>query len=207
MAKLKIVLFLTAFVIAGGYLARVYVQAKSPSSVKLTVYKAEFMTDQSDSHPLVVFSNAEGREIDLVRETGDFTAQGGMGGGVYNRIRLTVKNGIKMSIAKAENNPCGGPLFTDKVFSITERTDLNAQVSLYFASAEDGGGAWVGSQITNLLVKPLTVSGNGATAVRLKFIADDTLFCPSGEVARRAPWSAWPESTSTNSDLGRPAKG
>lgn len=195
MAKIKLFILLAAFVIGGGYLARVYVHAKSPSSVKITVYKVEFMTDRSDAQPLVVFSNTAGRDMDLATETGEFIAQVRNAGEVYNRIRLTVKNGIKMSIANVEDNPCGGALFADRVFAVVEGTDLNAQVPVYFASAEDGGGAWVGSQITNLLIKPLTVSKNRTTAVKLKFIVDDTLFCPGGEVARRAPWSVWPETT------------
>lgn len=195
MARIKLFLLLSAFVIGGAYLARVYVHAKSPSSVKIKVYKVEFMTNRSDAQPLVVFSNAAGKDMDLANDTGEFIAPVRNAAVVYNRIRLTVKNGIKMSIANAEDNPCGGALFTNRAFSITEGTDPNSQVPVYFASAEDGGGAWVGSQITNLLVKPLTVSQERTTEVKLKFIVSDTLFCPGGEVARRAPWSVWPETT------------
>lgn len=195
MAKIKFLMLIAVFVIGGGYLARVYVHAKSPSSVKLTVYKVEFMTDRSDAQPLVVFSSTAGRDMDLASEAGEFIAQVRNAAGVYNRIRLTVKNGIKMSVANAEDNPCGGALFTDRAFSIAEGTDPDSRVPVYFASAEDGGGAWVGSQITNLLVKPLTVSQDRTTDIKLKFIVSDTLFCPGGEVARRAPWSVWPETT------------
>lgn len=191
--KLKLFFFLAVFVVAGGYLARVYVDAKSPSSVKVTLYKVELMTDRSDAQPAVLFSAAAGREIDLASEAGDFMAPQGFAAGVYNRIRLTVKNGIRMSIAASEDDPCGRGLFTDKVFLIAEETDLNSQVPVYFASPEDGGGAWKGSQIMNLLVKPVTISGDRATPVKLRFVVSDTLFCPGGEVARRAPWSVWQE--------------
>lgn len=191
--KMKLFFFLAVFVVAGGYLARVYVDAKSPSSVKVTVFKVELMADRSDAKPAVLFSDAAGREMDLASEAGDFMARQGAAAGVYNRIRLTVKNGIKMSIAVAEDDPCGKGLFTDKVFLIDEGTDPNAQVPVYFASPEDGGGAWKGSQITNLLIKPVTVSGDRTAPVTLRFVVADTLFCPGGEVARRAPWSVWQE--------------
>lgn len=192
-AKIKLFVLLAAFAVAGVFLAKVYLDAKSPSSVKITVYKVEFMTDRSDAQPLVVFSNHAGKDIDLVRETGNFIGQVRMAAGIYKRIRLTVKNGFKMSIADAESNPCGAEQFTDRAFSFLEGTDLNSQVPLYFASDEDGGGTWTGSQITNLLIRPLTVGQNRATRVKLKFIVADTLFCPGDEVERRAPWSVWPE--------------
>lgn len=195
MAKIKIFLFLAAFVIGAGYLARVYVHAKSPSSVKVTVYKVEFMTDRSDTQPLVVFSKPAGKVVDLASETGAFIVEARSPADVFNRVRLTVKNGFTMSIANPENNPCGDALFTDRAFLIDREKDVNSHVPVYFASAEDGGGAWAGSQITNLLVKPLSVSRDRTTGVKLRFIVDDTLFCPGGEVARRAPWSVWPKTT------------
>ena len=195
MAKIKLFVLLAAFAAGAVFLAKVYLNAKSPSSVKVTVYKVELMTDRLDTQPLVVFSNAAGREIDLVKETGDFIGQARMAAGVYKRIRLTVKNGTKMSIANAESNPCGGALFIDRVFPIVEGTDLNSRVPLYFASDLDGGGAWVGSQITNLMIRPLTVSENRTTPLKFMFVVADTLFCPGGEVQRRAPWSVWPETS------------
>lgn len=193
MAKIKLFLLLAAFAAGGTFLAKVYLDAKSPSSVKVTVYKVEFMADRLDAQPLVVFSNSAGKEIDLAKETDDFIGQARPAAGVYKRIRLTVKNGFKMSIANAESNPCGGALFTDRVFPLVEGADLNSRVPVYFASDDDGGGAWVGSQITNLLIRPVTVSENRTTTVKFMFDVADTLFCPGGEVQRRAPWSVWPE--------------
>ncbi|HWR72569.1 MAG TPA: DUF4382 domain-containing protein [Nitrospirota bacterium] len=196
MAKIKLFVLLAAFAVAGAFLAKVYLDAESPSSVKVTVYKVEFMTDRSDAQPQVVFSNAAGKDIDLITETGGFIGQARLTAGVYKRIRLTVKNGIKMSIANADSNPCAGAeQFTDRVFPLTEGTDLNSQVPIYFAADVDGGGAWMGSQITNLLIKPLTISQNRTTAVKLRFVVADTLFCPDGKVERRAPWSVWSETT------------
>lgn len=194
-ANIKLFAMLAAFVLVGGYLARVYVDAKSPSSVNVTVYKVEFMADRSDARPLVVFSDAAGKDIDLVSETGDFIGQARMASGVYKRIRLTVKNGMRMSIADAENNPCGGAIFTDQVFPLDEGKDPDSQVQVYFAADVDGGGAWAGSQITNLLIKPLTVSQNQAAGMKLRFVVSDTLFCVGGNVERRAPWSVWTETT------------
>ena len=193
MAKIKLVVLLAAFALAAGFLAKVYWDAKSPSSVKVTVYKVEFMADRADAKPLVVFSSAAGKEIDLVTETGNFIGEVRIPAGVYKRIRLTVKNGFTMSIESAEDNPCGGAAFTDRVFSLADGTELNSQVPVYFAADIDGGGAWVGSQITNLMIRPLTVKQDRTTTVKLAFVVADTLFCPGGEVQRRAPWSVWPE--------------
>lgn len=195
MTKIKLFVLLAVFVAGGTFLAKVYLDAKSPSSVKVTVYKVEFMADRSDAQPLVVFSDAAGREVDLASETGDFFGQAPVAAGVYKRIRLTVKNGFTMSIADAESNPCGGPQFTDRVFPLFEGEDLNSPVPVYFASDEDGGGAWVGSQVTNLMIRPLTVSQDLTSPVKLVFVVADTLFCPDGEVQRRAPWSVWPETS------------
>jgi len=194
-ANIKLFVLIAAFVVGGTFLGKIYLDAKSPSSVKVTVYKMELMTGRLDAHPLVVFSDAAGKEIDLANETGEFIGQAPVTVGVYTRIRLTVKNGIKMSIADAKSNPCGGGVFTDRVFPIAEGTDLNSQVPVYFATDLDGGGAWVGSQITNLMIRPLTVSENRTTPLKFVFVIADTLFCPDGEVQRRAPWSVWPETS------------
>ncbi len=195
MSNIKLFVILAAVAVGGIFMGKIYLNAKSPSSVKVTVYKAEFMTGRLDAHPLVVFSDAGGKEIDLAKETGEFVGQAPVTAGVYTRIRLTVKNGFKMSIANAGSNPCGGSVFTDRVFPLAEGTDLNSQVPVYFATDLDGGGAWVGSQITNLMIRPLTVSQNRTTPLKFVFVIADTLFCPGGEVERRAPWSVWPETS------------
>lgn len=195
MAKIKFVVLLAVFAIGGAFLAKVYLDAKSPSAVKVTIYKMELMANRSDAKPLVVFSDPAGREVDLAKETDDFIGQVRVTAGVYKRMRLTVKNGYKMSIANAESNPCGGGLFADRVFPVVEGTDLNSQAPVYFATDDDGGGAWVGQQVTNLMIRPFTASENRTMPLKFMFVVADTLFCLGGEVQRRAPWSVWPETS------------
>ncbi len=193
-AQIKLFFLIAAFALAAGFLAKVYWSAQSPSSVKVTVYKVEFMADRSDAKPITVFSDPAGKDIDLVSETGDFMGRPRLEAGVYKRIRLTVRNGFSMSIADAESNPCkGAGQFSDRVFPLFEEKDLGSLVPVYFAADVDGGGTWKDSQITNLLIRPVTVSQDGAGEVKLRFIVADTLFCLEGKAERRAPWSVWPE--------------
>ena len=55
-AKIKLFILLLVVGVAVGILAKVYMSATSPSSVKLTVYKLELMTGASDTNPQVFFS-------------------------------------------------------------------------------------------------------------------------------------------------------
>lgn len=191
-AKIKLFLLFSAVAVAVVILARVYMSATSPSSVKVTVHKIELMTGASDTNPQVVFSNATGQEIDLTKNIGAFIGQAQIPAGTYKRIRMTVANGIKLSIANAVDNPCGGAtIFTDRVFPIADGTNLNSQVQINFATHDDGGGTWRGSQITHLLLGHVTVSENQTTQVKFRFNTADTLFCSSGAVEMRAPWSVW----------------
>ena len=112
--KIWLFLLIAAVAVAGGvFLARVYLGATSPSSVKLMVYKVELMTGASDTNPQVVFSNATGLEIDLKKDIDALIGQAQMPAGTYKRIRMTVANGIKLSIANAADNPCGSGETTD----------------------------------------------------------------------------------------------
>lgn len=190
-AKIKLFILLSAVAVAVVILARVYMSATSPSSVKVTVHKIELMTGASDTNPQVFFSNAAGLEIDLAKGIIDAViGQAQIPAGTYKRIRMTVTNGIKLSIANADDNPCGGAAFTDRVIPIAgDGTDPNSQVQINFASDDDGGGTWRGSQITHLLLGHVTVSEKQTTQVKLRFNTADTLFCSSGAVEMRAPWS------------------
>ncbi|MBU1181352.1 MAG: hypothetical protein KKF00_04155, partial [Proteobacteria bacterium] len=130
--KIWLFLLIAAVAVAGIFLAKVYLSATSPSSVKVMVHKVELMTGASDTNPQVIFSNATGQEIDLTKDIGAVIGQAQIPVGAYKRIRMTVTNGIKLSIANAVDNPCGGTtIFTDRVFPIAGYgTNLNSQVQI-----------------------------------------------------------------------------
>jgi hypothetical protein len=192
--KIRLFLLIAAAAVAGVFLAKVYLSATSPSSVKVMVYKVELMTGASDTNPQVIFSNATGQEIDLTKNIDAINWQAHIPVNTYKRIRMTVANGIKLSITKADDNPCGSTtIFTDRVFPIADGTNLNSQsqVQINFATYDDSGGTWAGSQITHFLLRPVTISENQTTQVKFRFNTADTLFCSSGAVEMRAPWSVW----------------
>lgn len=191
--KVKLVLLIAVLIVAAGVLGRAYWSAGSPSSVKVTVYRVELMTGASDANPQVVFSNAVGLEIDLADPVGAVIGQAQIKAGAYNRVRMTVANGVKMSIANADDNPCGDDAFADRVIPVFAGTDPNAQVPLYFATHEDGGGTWSGPQMTHYLLGPVTVSENRIFSRKFSFATANTLFCSGGSVQSRTPWVAWAE--------------
>lgn len=188
---IKAILLIGAFAAGAGYLGRVYMRATSPSSVKVTVLKVELLAGRSDTDPIVLFSDPAGRDLDLVRDMGDFTLPAATAPGTFTTIRLTVRNAYAMSITNKKENPCKGEVFTDRRFSFVDGKEDNAPVPIYFASAADGGATWAGSQVINFLARPVIVRPRDTTLVRLRFITEDTLFCPRGDVERRAPWSVW----------------
>jgi hypothetical protein len=187
----KLLIFLAAVAIAGIFLGNVYMSATSPSSVKVMVHKVELMTEAADTDPQVVFLSSTGQEIDFTKDVDAVAGQAQIPAGTYKRVRMTVTNGIKLSIADTADNPCGGAVFTDRVFPIIEGTDLGSKVQINFATYDDNGGTWSGPQIVHLLLRPITINENRTTQVKFKFNTDDTLFCADDIVQRRAPWSVW----------------
>lgn len=193
MQKIKLFLMIAAFAAGVVFLGKVYLSGTSPSSVKVMVYKVELMTGASDTNPQVVFSNAAGRETDLTKDIDAITAQARIPVGTFKRIRMTVTNGVKLSIANAAGNPCGNGIFTDRVFPIAKGMNSNSQAQIDFATYDDDGGTWAGSRITHFLLKPVTVSENQNTRVKFRFNTTYNLFCLNGTVEMRAPWSVWAE--------------
>jgi len=189
MQRIKLFLMLAAFVAGMIVLGKVYPTGKSPSSVKVIVYNVELMTGASDTHPQVVFSHAAGREMDLAKDIDPITALARIPAGTYKRIRMTVANGAKLSIADATGNSCGNGIFTDRVFPITKGMDPNAQTQIDFSTYDDDGGTWAGSRVTNFLQMPVTVSENRNAQVKFRFNTTYNLFCVNGTVEMRAPWS------------------
>lgn len=192
-AKIKLFLLIAVLAVAAVFLARTYWSATSPSSVKVMVYKVELMTGASDTNPQVIFSNAAGQEIDLIKDTGAVFGQAQIPAGVYKRIRMTVANGVKLSITSVDDDPCGGTIFTDRVFPVADGSDLNSQAQINFATHDDRGGTWAGSKITHFLLGPVMVSEKQISKVKFNFIATNTLFCSGGAVEIRSPWVVWAE--------------
>ncbi|MDP2278447.1 MAG: hypothetical protein Q8K51_09515, partial [Nitrospirota bacterium] len=85
-AKIKLFLLLSAVAVAVVILARVYMSATSPSSVKVTAHNIELMTGASDTNPQVFFSNATGLEIDLAKGIDAVIGQAQIPAGTYKRI-------------------------------------------------------------------------------------------------------------------------
>jgi hypothetical protein len=191
--KIKLFLLIAVIAMSVVFLARVYLRATSPSSVKVMVYKVELMTGASDTNPQIIFSDAVGQEIDLAKGNDVALWQARIQSGTYKRIRMTVANGIKMSIARSGDNPCGGDSFTDRVFPLSAEMDPNSQVQINFAAHDDGGGTWAGPKITHFLLGPVAIGETVLTQVKLNFVTSDTLFCSGGAVAIRSPWAAWAE--------------
>jgi len=192
-AKIKLFLLIATIAVAVIFLARVYLNATSPSSLKVMVYKVELMTGASDTNPQVIFSNTAGQEIDLAKDINAVIWQAQIPAGTYKRIRMTVANGIKMSIASVGDNPCGGTIFTDRVFPIADGMNPNSLAQIYFATNDDHGGTWAGSKITHFLLGPVILSGNQTIKVKFSFITANTLFCSGGAVEIRSPWAVWAE--------------
>jgi hypothetical protein len=190
-AKLKFVLFLAALAVSAFILESAYLRAASPSSVKVMVYKVELMKDASDKDPKVVFSNPLGQEVDFAEEAFVLTGEAEIPAGTYKRVRMTVDNGLKLSIEDPSNNPCGMEIFTDRIFPEAEGMAPNSQVHMNFATYDDDGGTWSGSRITHVLLAPVTVSEHRNIEVDFRFKTANTLFCSEDKVGIRSPLAVW----------------
>ena len=190
-AKIKLFLLIAVIVVAAVILERTYLTARSPSSVKVMIYKLELMTGASDTNPRTVFSDPAGREIDLTNDI--IIGQAEMHPGTYKRIRLTAANGIKVSIGKADDDPCGGgSIFTDRVLTVAgSGTDPNPRVQVSFATYDDGGGTWTDQKVTHILLGPAAIGDNRNTRMEFRFSTGNSLFCIKDAVEMRAPWAGW----------------
>jgi len=190
-AKIKLLLLVAALAIAAIVLEKTYLTAKSPSGVKVMVYKMELMTSASDTNPQTVFSNSAGSEIDLTNDV--MIGQAEIQTGAYKRIRITAANGIKVSIGSADDDPCGtGAIFTDRVLTVAgSGTDPNARVQIGFATYDDGGGTWTGPQVTHILLGPTAIREKRNARIEFRFTTGNSLFCIKDAVEIRAPWAGW----------------
>ena len=189
--KIKLFLLIAAIAVAALILERTYLTAKSPSSVKLTIYKLELMTGATDTNAQTVYSYPAGREIDLTNDI--IIGQAETRPGTYKRIRLTAANGFKVSIRNAADDPCGnGSIFTGRVLTAAgSGTDPNSQVQVNFATYDDGGGTWEDQRVTHILLGPAVIGENRKTPMEFRFTTGNSLFCIKEAVAVRAPWAGW----------------
>lgn len=190
-SKIKLFLLIAAIIVTAIILERTYLTSKNPSSVKVKIYKMELMTGASDTNPQTVFSDPAGREIDLNKDV--IVAQNEVPPGTYKRMRLAMASGVKVSIGKAADDPCGGgSIFTDRLLTIAGYgTDPNLRVQVGFATYDDGGGKWVDKKVTNLLMEPAAIGENRSRPIEFKFSTLNSLYCIEDKVEMRAPWAGW----------------
>lgn len=190
-SKIKLFLLIAAIIVTAIILERTYLTSKNPSSVKVKIYKMELMTGVSDTNPQTVFSDPAGREIDLNKDV--IIAQSEVPPGTYKRMRLAMASGVKVSIGKAADDPCGGgSIFTDRLLTVAGYgTDPNLRVQVGFATYDDGGGKWVDKKVTNLLLEPAEIGENRNRPVKFKFSTLNSMYCIEDKVEMRAPWAGW----------------
>lgn len=190
-SKIKLFLLIAAIIITAVILERTYLTSKNPSSIKVKIYKMELMTDASDTNPKTVFSDPAGREIDLNKDV--VIAQNEVPPGTYKRMRLAMASGVKVSVGKAADDPCGGgSIFTDRLLIIAGYgTDPDLRVQVGFATYDDGGGKWVDKKVTNLLMEPAEIGENRNRPIEFKFSTLNSLYCIENKVEMRAPWAGW----------------
>jgi hypothetical protein len=190
-SKIKLFLLIAAIIITAIILERTYLTSKSPSSMKVMIYKIELMTGASDTNPQTVFSDPAGREIDLANDI--IIGQTEVAPGTYKRMRLAVASGVRVSIGKAADDPCGGgSIFTDRVLTLAGfGTDPNLRVQVGFATYDDGGGKWADKKVTHLLLEPAAIGENRNRRIEFKFNTANSLFCIEDKVEMRSPWAGW----------------
>jgi len=163
-------------------------EANDPSSVKVTLYKAEFYADKNSS-PVLVSNTPTGVLVDLVQNPGDAFGQGTVEAGSYKRIKLSVENQILFSEFAIGN--CGtGPL-TDEPMLIDGALASTAIVDLYFATPDDGGqSGWTANgsaDVPFLMQKAIEVVAGATTDVDLRFQTAGKLYCDAGGAPKLLP--------------------
>ncbi len=167
--------------IGGAVFLSTRVKAEDPTGVHITVYQTDLMTGAGGS-TATVFTDAAGKTIDIVGNP-DVFGQGTVPVGTYKRIKFTVKNLINFSGVLAT---CPTLTTVNTTFRIVNSQPDNAQVPLYFATADDGGSSdWRanGTELYPFLIQnPITVEANGTFIVRLIFNTAGTLICGAGSI-------------------------
>jgi len=160
-------------------------RAEDPSNLVVTIYATDLMTDASGA-PVRIFTSTSGQVSDLVTSPGDIFGQGNVPAGTYKRLRFTMKNEVSFS----GPDPCNSGNSITQTFLIDEAQPADAQVELYFATADDGGGTgWTNdgsAQSPFLIQAPVVVEQSTTTIVKIIFNTADTLRCD---------WNATPSPT------------
>lgn len=178
--KILLATILLASLVAGSLLIyATLVKAEDPSGVHLTIYQTDLMTGQGAT-PRTIFTNTAGKTVDVVGNP-DVFGQGAVPAGTYKRIRFTVKNLVDY----AGPDPCTHSGTISRTLKIDAGQPDTAQVTLFFATSDDGGSSdWRanGTETNPFLIQnPIVVEANATIIVRLIFNTAGTLVCTNNQ--------------------------
>ncbi|RMG60520.1 MAG: hypothetical protein D6713_02890 [Deltaproteobacteria bacterium] len=163
-------------VLFAGVMNSPHLEAEDPTGLEVTIYSAALMTDSSGM-PVEIFSDSGGILSDLVANPGDVFGQGQVPAGTYRRLKLVMKNQFSYS----GPDPCGSGSPVTQTLLVDDSLPPDAQVEIYFATADDGGGTgWTNDGSSSspfLLQSPVVVEANANTVVKMIFNTADTLRC------------------------------
>ena len=160
-----------------------------PTSFDVGLHRTDLLNNGGDLTPVNVFDGAGvAVTVDLVTNPGDVFGEGEVPVGTYNRIMLTLANLVSV----AGTNPCDDISAYAGTFRIDDGLLPDAQVQVYFATADDGGNSIVysdGSALAPfLMMNPIVVEEGETTVVRLAFYTSGSLVCQGGtDVNLRPP--------------------
>lgn len=150
-------------------------KAENPTQEKFTVFKTDLFLN-SNSDPITIFDNPNGIESDIIQNPESLFGTGTVPSGTYKRIRFIVKNSFRYT----GQNPCGGQSVSE-IGVINPQAAPDAQVDIYFATADDGGGSgWYNNgtaQFPFLMQSPIVVQSGKNTTIKLIFNTANTLQC------------------------------
>jgi hypothetical protein len=152
------------------------VMAVNPTNETFTVYKTELLMDRNAT-PQVILDNQAGVQSDIITNPESSFGTGSAPSGTYKRIHFVVKN----SFSYSGPDPCGGQDPVSGTGLINPQQDPDAQVDLYFATSDDGGGSgWYNNGTADypfLMQSPIVIASDKETTVKLIFNTANTLQC------------------------------
>lgn len=177
---LPCLIFFTLFVIP------YFASADDPTSEAFTVYKTELFMNSS-ANPETIMDNQDGVTSDIIQNPESAFGTGSAPSGTYKRIHFVVKN----SFTYGGPDPCGGQNPVSGTGIIDPQASPDAQVDLYFATADDGGGSgWYNNgtaQYPFLMQSPIVVQSDKETTVKLIFNTANTLQCMNDQAVLFPP--------------------
>jgi hypothetical protein len=160
-----------------------------PETFEVILHRTDLYTGSGDATPETVFDGGGmGSVVDLVSNPGGVFGEGDVAEGTYKRIKLTLGNMVSV----AGTNPCDEMSAYAGTFLIDDGLASDAQVEVFFATADDGGDSIVtadGSSTNPFLMQnPIVVEDGETTVVRLAFYTSHSLVCIGGvDVSLRPP--------------------